>query len=165
MSLLHLFIIRHGKAESYAETDLDRTLAPRGLRQSLELAGQIPVPGSNSLALISPAQRTLQTGNQLLEGWGLRGWPQHEIVPWGHLAPAEAWHHACTEAPKTVLSIYVIGHNPGLSEWAADLIGERRGALHLATAEAIHITFELPEWRYLSRGTGTPATWLGRSPM
>jgi len=165
LSLLHLFIIRHGKAESDAETDFDRTLASRGLRQSLELARQIPAPDSNSLALISPAQRTLQTSTQLLEGWGLRVWPQHEIVAWGYLASAEAWHHACNQAPETVRSIYVIGHNPGLSEWAADLIGERRGAIHLATAEAIHITFDLPEWCYLSHGTGLTAAWLGRSPM
>lgn len=161
---LKLFIIRHGKAEPLAPTDLERALAPRGIAQSRELAQRLPPPSATSLALISPARRTLQTSENLLAGWGLDAWPQAEVVPWGHLAPAEAWHRACGEAPPEIDTIYVIGHNPGLSEWAEAMLGESGGGVFLATAEAIEIQFDLPDWRYLARGVGSMGAWFGRSP-
>lgn len=159
---LNLHIIRHGKAEPLASTDRERALAPRGIAQSLELAQRLPRPTATSLALISPARRTLETSANLLIGWALDNWPNAEIVPWGHLAPAEAWHRACCEVAPGIDTIYVIGHNPGLSEWAEDLLGE--GRVFLATAEAIHIRFDLPDWLYLAQGLGTEAAWLGRQP-
>ena len=161
---LNLIIIRHGKAESMASSDLLRPLAPRGIRQSLGLAPNLPTPGEDSLALISPALRTTQTAACLLKGWKLSEWPNAQIVPWGHLAPAHLWQSAAETTASDVSSLYVIGHNPGLTDWAEALLGEAPGSRFLATAEAAHLQFDLPHWRYLGAGTGTLVDWISRTP-
>jgi phosphohistidine phosphatase len=125
-----LILLRHGKTESVSATggDFDRALTKRGRLDSalmgevLAQAGLVP-----DLALVSPARRAEET--------------------WAAAAPA--FPHARTQmvralylaAPEQIaaavdtvgegVSVIVVGHNPGLHEYAIDLAGPAAAAAEL----------------------------------
>lgn len=152
---LHLYILRHGKAEPLATRDYDRALAPRGIAEAQALAKRMKPPGTADLALISSAVRTRQTADCLLTGWGLENWPAVRLEEHGYLAPARFWLDCLVELPKGTESVYIIGHNPGVSDLIDVLVGNASAPAYLRTSEGVHLIMDLPEWKYLATGTAT----------
>jgi phosphohistidine phosphatase len=119
-----LILLRHGKAEpeSASGEDFDRRLTPRGVRESTRMAQVLAELGFEpDLALVSPAARTRDT------------WAAAEACfPQAKVSFAEDLYHAASEevrhtaetAGRTVRTVIVVGHNPGLQELTVRLLRE-----------------------------------------
>jgi phosphohistidine phosphatase len=114
-----LILLRHGKAEttSGAGGDFERGLTERGksdsalIGQTLARAGIAP-----DLVLVSTARRAVETWEAARAAFpNARVAPARELY---HAAP-EALAEAIEAAGAAVLSLMVVGHNPGLHEHQA----------------------------------------------
>ncbi len=150
-----LLLLRHAKAvrDSHGLPDRDRPLAPRGradaaaLRQAMRALGLVP-----DLVLVSPSLRTTQT-LAALEPWD--DTPLVEVLDPLYLADAAALQATLAEVAETVRSVLLIGHNPGLHEFARRLAGTvqsepaRRLADRYPTSALAEFAIPGP-WRQLS---------------
>ncbi|MDH4985581.1 histidine phosphatase family protein [Aminobacter anthyllidis] len=120
-----LLLLRHAKSswDDAALADFDRPLAPRGLEAAPRMGAEIARRGwLPELVYVSPAMRTRQT-------WQLAS------AQWPAPLPATAFHDSIygalandlfaltRAAPDETGSLLVIGHNPGLEIFAAQLAG------------------------------------------
>ena len=110
----HIYLLRHGKAESSRGSgDHERILAPRGLKDSLEvgswMAAQEITPDQ---VLVSSAVRTQQT----YERWkiGAQWTGSAEITEELYLASCDEICARIAALDDALGSVLVIGHNPGL---------------------------------------------------
>jgi phosphohistidine phosphatase len=117
-----LLLLRHAKS-SWDDTRLDdreRPLTQRGrraaaaMRQAMHELGLAP-----DLVLVSPARRALQTLDEL-EPWD--DTPLHEQVEALYLATPAQLIGVLHDVPETVRSVLLIGHNPGMHDFAQMLI-------------------------------------------
>lgn len=121
----HLLLLRHAKSswDDEALADFDRPLAPRGLKAAPRMGQEIARRGwLPELVYVSPAARTRQT-------WQLAS------ADWPAPLPAASFHDSIygalandlfaltRSAPQEIGSLLVIGHNPGLEIFAAQLAG------------------------------------------
>ena len=115
---MDLILWRHAEAEDEAapDTDMERELTARGLKQATRVAAwldrQLP---DGARILCSPARRTVQTADALGRKYKLRG----ELAP-GATVPALLEAVQWPAAKGTVL---VIGHQPTLGQAIAQLLG------------------------------------------
>jgi phosphohistidine phosphatase len=156
-----LMLLRHAKSDWSApgRPDRERTLSTRGAKAAPlighYLADQDLIPDH---AIVSTAERTRQTW-QLL-GERVTQPPSvsfddriYEAAPTDILA-------AIADAPKTAMSLLVVGHNPGLQSLALMLAGTGSGKARKAllekypTAGFAVIDFDLPDWKSLAPGSG-----------
>lgn len=116
---LTLFILRHGKASDQTNTDFDRPLTQRGQQQAFEkgLLLKQKAPSINTI-LCSEALRTRET----LEYLDLNLKHAHIITDKKlYLCePATLLMHI--QQIQHAQSILLIGHNPGLHQFAYDLL-------------------------------------------
>lgn len=120
---LTLFILRHGKASDQANTDFDRPLTSRGQQQAIE-KGLLLKQRTSSIntILCSEALRTRETLKYL--DLDLK---QTQVI-------TDKALYLCD--PETLLmhiqqvqrakSILLIGHNPGLHQFAYDLLSKNQ---------------------------------------
>lgn len=155
-----LLLLRHSKTErpEPGERDRDRKLTPRG-RADAPLIGAYMarhrlIP---DLVLVSPAQRTLETG--ALVAAALSKSPR--------VAKDERIYNAATQTLADLIretgdarTLLVIGHNPGLHDLATALIGsgdvEARENLKekLPTSGLVVIDFAFDDWSELHDNAG-----------
>lgn len=119
-----LILLRHGKAEADSDTgeDFDRRLAPRGVRESEEMAAQLADMGfTPDLALVSPAARARGT-------WESAGtvFTQAETRFDDELYHADSGtiRRVAEAAGEGFATVIVVGHNPGLQELTIRLLME-----------------------------------------
>jgi phosphohistidine phosphatase len=131
-----LILLRHGKAEttSGAGGDFERGLTERGksdsalIGQTLVRAGIAP-----DLVLVSTARRAVETWEAARAAFpNARVAPARELY---HAAP-EALAEAIEAAGAAVLSLMVVGHNPGLHELALALSSEGSSVAAKTLAES-----------------------------
>ena len=158
-----LLLLRHAKSswDDPVLSDHARPLNARGRRAAAAMAGAMRDLGLQpDLVLVSSARRTLQTlealtpfdDNALIE-------PMDAL----YLAPASLLMEGLRKVPETVRSVLVIGHNPGLHDFALALAGEaasvpggaaaKRLAEGFPTAALAEFTIAAP-WRAVAEGSG-----------
>jgi phosphohistidine phosphatase len=144
--LKQVLLLRHAEAQagSPGTKDFDRVLTERGRQQAAEAA---PALAAAHLTideiLISPSRRTRETADILIRGLALT-LPARAVAELYLAAPAvmlEVLEH-CRATSSTVL---LIGHNPGISELAAQLNGESEG-IALRTAGLCQLSFAQQRW-------------------
>ena len=118
--MARLILLRHGKAESVSATggDFDRALTDRGRRDSALIGRALAEAGvSPDVALVSAGRRALETWDEV-----------EPAFPKAHMQVVRALYLAAPEqitaATQTVapdLCVMVVGHNPGLHEYAIAL--------------------------------------------
>jgi len=119
-----LILLRHGKAEADSATgeDFDRRLAPRGVRESAEMAAQLADMGFRpDLALVSPAARargTWESASTVFTGTDTRFDDQLYHADSGTI------RRVAEAAGEGVGTVIVVGHNPGLQELTIRLLME-----------------------------------------
>jgi len=121
----HLLLLRHAKSswDDEALADFDRPLAPRGQqaapRMGLEIARRGWLP---ELVYVSPAQRTRETWQLAAAQWPA---PLPEAIFHDSIygALANDLFALTRAAPQEIGTLLVIGHNPGLEIFAAQLAG------------------------------------------
>lgn len=119
-----LILLRHGKAEadSASGDDFDRRLAPRGIRESAEMAAQLADMGFRpDVALVSPAARARGTWESASAAF-----PQTETRFDDQLYHADSAtiRRAAEGAGESCATVMVVGHNPGLQELTLQLLLE-----------------------------------------
>ncbi|MEM7695742.1 MAG: histidine phosphatase family protein [Pseudomonadota bacterium] len=146
----HLIIMRHGKAErGEGKADFDRTIEPRGTRESFHVAEQMATAGlSPDTILCSAARRTRDTLAAVLPH--VRGDCEIHLIERLYDADVADLREAMRKASgQTVL---LIGHNPsvhGLSlMFAGGDAGEVGDSFPTATAAAFSMGFAVDTVRF-----------------
>ncbi len=150
-----LIIVRHAKAEKAAAggDDFDRPLAPRGEADAIEMGRRLARGKAHPEAIVaSPAKRTLATARLIA---------RELDFPWNEIHTAKTAYLAGTGALLELVqglgdgaqTALLVGHNPGVSELAQDLI--RGFTQDLPTAATVAIDLPADTWAGVRRGSGS----------
>jgi len=121
-----LLLMRHGKSDwnAGAADDFSRPLSKRGKRNSRRIGQWLAKQGLRPDILIaSPAARTLHTATLICQALDI---PAAQIVQDEHLylAGPDTLLEVIGRLPASAHTVMLIGHNPGLEELLAGLLGE-----------------------------------------
>jgi phosphohistidine phosphatase len=148
-----LHLLRHAKS-SWAEAgvdDHDRDLNKRGERDAPRMGTALAERVAAQPVYVSSALRAQRTLEGLCRTWPALAAQQHKTDPdlytfaWEDLL---AW---LRDAPAEPVSLFLIGHNPALTDLCNQLVGYR--ALdNLPTAGYLRLTADLDRWSDLTEG-------------
>lgn len=156
-----LYLLRHAKSDwsDAAAADIDRPLAARGRAAAPAVGAYMRAHGlAPSLVLCSPARRTRETWD--LVAATLDAAPAVEFPDALYLASEVALLATARAAPDRHESVLLIGHNPGMQEFATSLSGAgkpkalRRVADKFPTGGLAVISFEAARWADVAPGRG-----------
>ena len=158
-SVRTLLVLRHGKS-AYPEgvADIDRPLAPRGLRDAVTAGRWLRDQGlAPDLAVCSIAERTRQTWELISDQLSWAG--DDETVRYDarlyEATPADLTA-VIRETPAEVGILALIGHNPGAADLVQSLTTER--GLRFPTSALAAIEFA-GSWARVAPGTGALASY------
>ncbi|QBR70739.1 phosphohistidine phosphatase [Beijerinckiaceae bacterium] len=123
-----LLLVRHAEAAACSpEGDLARELTLQGRtdagRMGAYLCQMRLIP---DLALASPARRALDTLDAILQ---VLPRVAREVNPSLYNADTDTLHDVVAETPGSVRTLLIVGHNPGIAEFARLLVsGRDKGA-------------------------------------
>lgn len=143
-----LVIIRHAKAEpdTSAISDFDRALTPRGKEDAAAMGQRLAekeiIP---SLIISSAAKRTVQTAKRIARATGYPEDQIRRIDGLYHCTPSTL-EHAVSALPADIATCFVVGHNPGVSEFADEILPGQH-IFSMPTAAVVAVTFEAPDWQ------------------
>ncbi len=158
---LTLILTRHAKSDwdDPRLSDHQRPLNKRGRAAAPVIgrwiAGHAPAP---DCALISTARRTRETWDGIAAA----------LPPVGDVRFLDALYHAGPEVMLKALQgatgacALMIGHNPGIAEFAARLLAAppaHPDFTRYPTAATLVATFDAPNWAAVKFGTGTAAAF------
>jgi phosphohistidine phosphatase len=133
--MTRLWLLRHAKS-SWRDAGLPdrlRPLAPRGVRATRALAEHVRQAGiAPDLVLCSPAVRATQTWDAVAAGVPVGTAVEIDEALYG--AGAGDLLHRLRRVPLPVVSVLLIGHNPGLQDLAEGLIGSGDARLRARSA-------------------------------
>lgn len=104
--------------------------------------------------LVSDATRTRETARTLLDSWRAQGFTlpgNVKITPDGYLASAEDWMDLASTVDVGYSALWIIGHNPGISDLVTVLTGDY---LAMATADIVHVGIRGHSWSECGPGAG-----------
>lgn len=144
--MLRLILLRHGKSswDDPRLDDFDRPLSPRGLHNVPEMGRRLARRGQLPERIVSStAVRALSTARAVAREIGYR---EDGIVesPELYLADPRAILAIVRQCPASVRTLMVVGHNPGLTEFA-NLIEEVR-LDNMPTASVLCAESDAPDW-------------------
>jgi phosphohistidine phosphatase len=150
-----LIVVRHAKAEKAAPRggDIDRPLAPRGEADAVEMGRRLARCKVHPDAIVtSPAQRTLATARFIARELDFP-WDEIRASRPAYLADAGDLLRLVRALDVNVESALLVGHNPGVTELAHELV---RGFVQDLPTGAV-VTVELPAdtWAGVKRGSGS----------
>ncbi|MGB5540994.1 MAG: histidine phosphatase family protein [Gammaproteobacteria bacterium] len=121
-----LLLLRHGKSdwEAGAADDFRRPLARRGTRNSKRIGRWLTEQGLRpEMIIASPAARTLRTATLVCKALDI---PPEQIVRDDrvYLASSPALLGVLRQLPPGLHTAMLVGHNPGLEDLLADLLGD-----------------------------------------
>ena len=144
--------MRHGEAEIGAgyQRDFDRKLSPAGSYKLQRLNKVLEErqfhPG---LLIKSPSRRTMETASIITQSLEVKEQQIHESV---YESSVENLLDLIQSLPEQYREVMIIGHNPSLTSLLAYLTGDFN--LSLSPGMMAVLSFDLPEWKMLSKGTG-----------
>jgi phosphohistidine phosphatase len=165
-----MLLLRHAKSsrDEPNVSDQDRALAPRGRRDAALMRTAMQDLGlTPDLVLVSTARRTMQT-LEVLEPWTET--PLIEPLDQLYLADSTQIAVVVRGVAETVRSLLLIGHNPGLQEFAAQLAGAsasdacRRMAKKFPTSALAEFTIA-GTWSGLARDTARLTRFVTASEL
>jgi phosphohistidine phosphatase len=141
-----LILFRHGKS-SWDDSQLDdfaRPLAQRGLRNVPEMGRRLAARGLPvTLIVSSPAARAISTARAVARELDYRE-DQIAEEPSLYLAGPAAILAIVRQAPATAETLMIVGHNPGMTEFANMLDDVRLG--NMPTGGMLCVEFDAPSW-------------------
>jgi phosphohistidine phosphatase len=149
-----LYLLRHAKSswDNPALPDRERPLAPRGLRDAKRIAKHIGRLGiTPALVLCSTALRTQETLDLLRPMLADAAVQVEEQL---YCASSETLLERIRSVPDEVGSVLLVGHNPGLQDFALELAwsGLELERLKAKFPTAALATLALGHWSKLSPG-------------
>ncbi|QIB66023.1 SixA phosphatase family protein [Kineobactrum salinum] len=154
MKTLHL--LRHAKSDwnDAPLADRERSLNARGRRDApamgQALAGLLLAPQP---ILLSPARRARQTLEGLCEGWPALASLPHRTVERLYTFDSEDLLGWLQQQPDSEQTLFIIGHNPGLTDLANKLVPDLSLA-NLPTAGYLQLQLPIDRWQALSGCAG-----------
>lgn len=150
-----LYLIRHAKSswEDPSLSDFARPLNSRGLKDAPLMAGLLKRKEILPDKIISsPAKRALSTAKIIAEElhFPLKDILKEESIYQGGIN--ELTELVC-KLDNQWTTVFVFGHNPGLSYLAEYLSGEHYG--NIPTCGITAIEFNVDQWQEVSRSSGT----------
>jgi len=149
-----IILIRHAKSSwKFPELkDMDRPLNKRGLNDA-PLMGKI-LKGHNlmpDLIMTSPAVRTSITAKTIAQAVGFN---ELQIVtePGLYLESKSKLLKVINNIDDRYATVFIVGHNPGLTDLANSLTGESID--NIPTCGAFGIQFEISSWKEVDKKTG-----------
>lgn len=149
--MLHLFLLRHGKATKYQDdtTDFSRSLNKQGTAQVNQIGYILRESGVKiDHILSSSAVRTTETTEIANHFLGCKSVVLDRQL---YLADKNSILKKINSSGKGKKVLYV-GHNNGISDLASSLTNQQ---IDLSTSELVEITFETDNWQLVSAGTGS----------
>jgi phosphohistidine phosphatase len=150
----NLILIRHAKSswDDPTLSDLERPLNKRGKRDAPVMGRLLKEKGlSPDLILASPAKRSLKTATKIAREIGYPK-DQIEIREAIYLQGVEALVELIRALDNHKDRVFLIGHNPDLTDLANRLTGAR--IANVGTCGMVSIEFPHASWREVSEGTG-----------
>jgi phosphohistidine phosphatase len=156
--MLCLTLIRHAKAEParHGQEDWDRPLEGRGMRDAPEMARRLKsATRKPDKMLTSPAVRALTTATLMSRELGVAVGKvlQDDRL---YLASPKAMLGVVQELGGTAKHLAVVGHNPGITEFA-DKLSAERSIDNMPTCAVYRLEFEIDDWSELVWGSGVNA--------
>jgi phosphohistidine phosphatase len=156
--MLRLTLVRHAQAQPAAldEEDWNRPLEASGERDARTMGARLlsagPAPGR---ILSSPAVRAIKTASLLARELHVptRLVQQEERL---YLADARTLLAVVQELGGDTPHLLLVGHNPGLTEFA-DALSSERSVDNLPTSATYSLEFDIPEWPALEWASGVNA--------
>lgn len=152
-----LYLLRHAKSswKDDALEDPQRPLKRKGHFQadllSDHLSSLLPPP---QRVLCSPAVRTRETLKYFLEVWPLKK-SEVKFEASLYLAERDDLFAAVQALPDKHEIVLLVGHNPGLTDFARNLLNPENGELDsLRTCSFLQIDFEVKSWREVTAQSG-----------
>jgi phosphohistidine phosphatase len=136
-----LILLRHAKTESVSATgrDFDRGLTERGRRDAAIIGRSMAQAGlAPDRVLVSAARRAMQTWEGVRDAF-----PDAEALMRRELYLASREQLARIALEEAFESLLIIGHNPGLHEFAQELLGGDPAGRLAAFPTAAAAAFEL----------------------
>jgi phosphohistidine phosphatase len=164
--MLTLSLLRHAKS-SWANSgigDFDRPLSERGEKAAPRMAAYVAERGLvPDLVLCSAARRARDTLGLALPSWTPE--PRIDFVKALYLAEAPTLLALVHDTPPETQRLMIIGHNPGLQNFALALIGEGAPeadpiARKFPTAAIAVFGFDIPDWAAIRPGGGHLASFV-----
>jgi len=156
--MLRLTLVRHAKTEPAmsGQDDWDRVLEARGQHDAPEMARRLKEAyGKPDRVLSSPAVRAIATTNIMARVLGIAAAKivQDERL---YLASPKNTLEVINELGNSAQHLMVVGHNPGITEFADKISGER-SIDNMPTCATFSLEFDIPAWTELVWATGVNA--------
>ena len=153
-----LTLLRHAKTETAhsGQDDWNRELEPRGRQDAPQMARRLRERKLKPDRIItSPAVRALATAKIFAHELHL---PAARLVEDErlYLASPKALREVVRELGDTAHHLMIVGHNPGLTEFADRLSAERE-VDNMPTCAIYTLEFDLKEWSELEWDSGVNA--------
>lgn len=120
-----LILLRHGKTESVAASggDFERGLTERGRRDAALIGRVLAEAGMTpDLALVSAARRARETWEEAAPAFPHARCESSRVL---YLASSEQLAQMVATATEPVNSLIIVGHNPGLHDFALSLFAQQ----------------------------------------
>ncbi len=153
-----LLLMRHAKSswDDPGLADHERPLNQRGIKAAKKMGRWLlKTSGVPECVLASSAVRAQETWRLVREVWEASGAtiPALSTLPELYHCESTVFPEALSRLPDNATSVLVIGHNPGLEEWLADLVGQ---AEEFPTAAMACIEVSINSWsEFDARTQGT----------
>lgn len=156
-----LLLLRHAKSSwsNPAARDYDRRLTTRGQQAAISMGGLLRERGLlPELVVISPARRARETWERMLPELGAA--PEARAEERLYMAEAPTLLRVVRDLPADTDTVLLIGHNPGIERFAAQLAGSAEGdarqrmAKKFPTAALAVLRFDLAGWAGVKPGGG-----------
>ncbi|MEP0203818.1 MAG: phosphoglycerate mutase [Halioglobus sp.] len=148
-----LCFLRHAKSswDDPGLIDRERGLNSRGLRDAPRMGLALCSRLQPMTIRVSSARRARMTLAGLIEGWPVLGELDHAVVEDLYTFSGEALSYWISQQPDTVDPLFVIGHNPAITDVINWLLGA--GRFHnIPTAGFVELHLALPKWTMLAQG-------------
>jgi phosphohistidine phosphatase len=155
---MRVYLCRHGEAVDGSEELADelRWLTPNGRRTVGDVGAVLREEGEKpDLILTSPLVRAVQTADVLAQATKYRDAIEvlQPLAPGGGLGDVV---QALAELGHKTKAVYLVGHEPQMSEWAAELSGQRSFGRSFQKGAVARLSWKGPP----EPGTGKPGFYL-----
>lgn len=149
-----LTLIRHAKSSwKYPElSDFDRPLNKRGKKNAPYMGARLAEQNiSPDRILTSPAARALATAKMIAKAIK---YPSKELIADQrvYLSSARELLNVLRDVEDSCKEVFLIGHNPSLTDLANDLTGE--SIENIPTTGMVRIQFDFDTWDQVAEGSG-----------
>ena len=151
MKTLHL--LRHAKSawDEPGLSDRERGLNKRGKRDAPRMGEALSRRMAPMPVIVSPAERAQRTLEGLCEGWPA-------LADCEHITDEDLYTFSAEDLFEWLLgrddqqhSLFIIGHNPALTDLANALAGDE-GLANLPTAGYLELSLQIDHWQDMRQG-------------